>query len=71
MKQQLFKKKHQNVEVPDITPRSQDPSEGDDLQACIAQRAYELYEQEGCCHGQDFAHWLQAEREILEVEPKK
>jgi len=32
----------------------------------ITNRAYELWQQAGCEHGNDKAHWLQAEREILE-----
>ena len=71
MKQELIKKKHRDVEEQGADPSSQDPTEGDDLQDCIAQRAYELYEQEGCCHGHDFDHWLQAEREVLGVIPEK
>jgi DUF2934 family protein len=70
-KQQLFKKRRPDEEVPDPTPGSQETPEVDDRQACIAHRAYELYEQEGCCHGHDFDHWLQAEQEVLGVEPEK
>ena len=71
MKQELIKKKHREVEEPDADPSSLKTPEVDDLQACIAHRAYELYEQEGCCHVYDFYHWLQAEREVLGVEPEK
>ncbi len=72
MKQQLLKKqKNHDVEEPGVTPVRQNPKEGDDLQACIALRAYELYKQEDCCHGHDFDHWLHAEREILGVVPEK
>ena len=28
------------------------------------QRAYEIWQKEGCPHGQDIKHWLAAEREI-------
>jgi hypothetical protein len=31
----------------------------------ITIRAYELWQQSGCVHGNDKTHWLQAEREIL------
>ena len=31
----------------------------------IAQRAYELYERRGCCHGCDLDDWLEAERLVL------
>jgi hypothetical protein len=36
------------------------------IQEQITIRAYELWQQTGCVHGNDKAHWLQAEREILE-----
>jgi hypothetical protein len=32
----------------------------------VAERAYELWENEGRPHGYDVIHWHQAEREILE-----
>lgn len=28
----------------------------------IAQKAHELWQQRGCCHGQDLDDWLEAER---------
>ena len=31
----------------------------------IAQRAYELFMQEGAAHGRDLEHWLRAEAEVL------
>ncbi|MEC4674462.1 MAG: DUF2934 domain-containing protein [Nitrospirota bacterium] len=65
MKQQILKKKHRNMEAPDVNPSSQEAPVVDDLQACIAHRAFEFYEQEGYCHGHDLDHWLQAEQEIL------
>lgn len=70
-KQPLLKKNRGNNEVPEPTQGSQDILGGDDLQACIAHRAYELYEQEGCCQGHDFDHWLQAERDVLGVVSEK
>jgi HSP20 family molecular chaperone IbpA len=39
-------------------------------QSRIASRAYELYEQEGRNHGDDQAHWLRAESEILTRVPE-
>ncbi len=30
----------------------------------IARRAHELWEQEGCPHGKDAEHWLEAERQL-------
>jgi hypothetical protein len=35
------------------------------VQSLIAARAYELYEQNGANHGDDFTNWLQAESELL------
>lgn len=70
-KQQLLKKNRGNNEVPDPTQGSQDVPGVDDLQVCIAHRAYELYEQGRCCHGHDLDHWLEAEREVLKVESEK
>ncbi len=32
----------------------------------IAERAYELFLQDGCEHGNDLNHWLRAEQEIFE-----
>ena len=32
----------------------------------IAERAYELFLQEGCEHGNDLGHWFRAEQEIIE-----
>ena len=31
----------------------------------IRKRAYELFELQGCQHGHDVEHWLQAETEVL------
>ena len=31
----------------------------------IAEKAYELFECRGCCHGRDLDDWLEAERSIL------
>jgi Protein of unknown function (DUF2934) len=30
----------------------------------VARRAHELYRADGCEHGHDIDHWLQAEREV-------
>ena len=45
------------------------PAEGVDTESrpstdAIAQRAYELYEQRGAAHGEDWNDWFQAEREL-------
>jgi hypothetical protein len=34
------------------------------LQEQIAQRAYQMFEQDGFQHGRDLHHWLAAEREL-------
>ena len=65
MKQQLLHKKGRDAKVPDANPHSREAQVVDDPQTCISHRAYELYEQEGCCDGRDLDHWLQAEREFL------
>jgi len=33
----------------------------------IAQRAYELFLHEGCAHGHDLEHWLEAERQLVQA----
>ncbi len=65
MKKQLFKKERHNEKVPAGTEDRLETPRVDDLQASIALRAYELYEQEGCCNGHDLDNWIKAEREIL------
>ncbi len=67
----LLKKKRRNDEGPDPTQGNQNVPGVEDLQACIALRAYALYEQGACYHGHDLDHWLQAEQEILGSEPKR
>jgi len=42
-----------------------DPSVNGDMQARIAERAYELHHHRGGHHGQDLEDWLTAEREVL------
>ena len=37
----------------------------DQLHQLIAEKAYELYECGGCCHGRDVEDWLEAERLVL------
>lgn len=32
------------------------------LQHLVAQKAHQLWEQRGCCHGRDLDDWLEAER---------
>lgn len=64
----MHKKKRGDEEAADPTRDRQEAPVADDLQACIAQRAFELYEQGGCCHGHDYDHWLQAEQDVLSSE---
>lgn len=35
----------------------------------IRKRAYELFELQGCEHGHDVEHWLQAEAEVVGKKP--
>lgn len=35
----------------------------------IARRAYERWEREGCGHGNDVRHWLEAERQLRGAPP--
>jgi DUF2934 family protein len=35
------------------------------LRQRIAEKAYELYERWGCCHGRDLDDWLEAEQLVL------
>jgi hypothetical protein len=44
------------------------PSVDGDMQARIAERAYELHHHRGGHHGQDLEDWLTAEREVLSEE---
>jgi hypothetical protein len=41
----------------------------DDLDALIAQRAFERYQARGCQNGCDLDDWLEAEREVLSQVP--
>lgn len=45
-------------EVAQITTRTVD------IQDTIRMRAYELFQQRGCKHGNDLADWLRAETEV-------
>jgi hypothetical protein len=55
-----------------VRPKSS-PGEGPMLsrtvlsQDAIRSRAYELYENRGCEHGQDERDWLRAEQEMLKL----
>ena len=43
---------------------TQVPAQAQDLQPQIAQKAYELWEQNGRVEGRDLEYWLEAERVI-------
>lgn len=45
-------------------PESETGVTAEALRQQIAERAYAFWEQEGCPHGRDLDHWLQAEAEI-------
>lgn len=56
-------RKNLSVSLPNRTP-------GLPLRDEIAQRAYELWEHNGCPEGRDVDHWLTAERELLGADPQ-
>ncbi len=39
----------------------------DERKELIQHRAYVIWQEEGCPHGQDQRHWLQAEQEITNL----
>jgi hypothetical protein len=45
-------------------------SKPQDINAGIAGRAYEIWLNEGCRHGRDLEHWLQAEHELAGKPPQ-
>ncbi len=49
-------------------PLMESLSANGDVQARIAERAYELHHRRGGHHGQDLEDWLTAEREVLSEE---
>jgi hypothetical protein len=50
-------------------PLLSEPFAGD-IQANIAERAHQLYEQRGRVHGYDWEDWLKAESQILGEHPR-
>ncbi|MBI3996444.1 MAG: DUF2934 domain-containing protein [Candidatus Omnitrophica bacterium] len=46
---------------------NQAPAQGQDLQQQVAQKAYELWEQNGRVEGQDLENWLEAEHLIRQT----
>jgi HSP20 family molecular chaperone IbpA len=55
-----------SVKTPRICGESERQDFGKTLQRYVSDRAYHLFESSGREHGNDHAHWLQAEREILQ-----
>lgn len=51
--------------------RSAKPVLSNDIEECIQQRAYELYDQRGRVDGFALDDWLQAEAEILQTQKPK
>ena len=53
------------------SPRSEPQiAEGHSTREVIEARAYQIYVERGCAHGQDVEDWLQAERELLGKDDK-
>ena len=41
------------------------------FEAAVSKRAYQIWEDCGCPHGEAAAHWLQAEREVTALQSAK
>ena len=54
-----------NREIPVKIISDSSPSEDKPLDQRIAEKAYELYQCRGCCHGRDVDDWLEAEQLVL------
>ena len=54
------------VKTPRISGEAEWQDFGQTLRRRVSDRAYHLFESSGREHGNDHAHWLQAEREILQ-----
>jgi len=52
-------------------PRSRKPDPSSDIEECIRQRSFELYEQRGRVDGFALDDWLQAEAEILGAQKQR
>lgn len=52
--------------TPQIVSEEQVPQFQDKLRQRIARHAYDLYQNSGGDHGNDFEHWVQAENEVLQ-----
>jgi HSP20 family molecular chaperone IbpA len=51
---------------PRIVGESEKQNLDEAIQRRISERAFDLYEASGCEHGNDHAHWLRAEAEVLQ-----
>jgi hypothetical protein len=49
---------------PVSTTPSQSPTRMEITREQIARRAYEIWVKQGCCHGRDQQHWLDAESQL-------
>ncbi len=52
------KSKADSAKTPVAAPAADAPS------AAVAMRAYQIWRESGCAHGNDQAHWFQAEQEL-------
>ena len=50
---------------------SEPTADSQDLQSAIAQKAYELWEQNGRTDGRDLEHWLEAERLVTQGDARR
>jgi DUF2934 family protein len=57
-------RKTSSKEIP-IQPVSKFSIRDEQVLRRIAEKAYELYECRGCCHGRDLDDWLEAEQLVL------
>jgi HSP20 family molecular chaperone IbpA len=55
-----------SIKTPRISSEAERQDFGRTLRDRVSDRAYHLFESSGREHGNDHAHWLQAEREILQ-----
>lgn len=55
-----------SVKIPRISGEAEKQDFGQTLRRRVSDRAFHLFESSGREHGNDHAHWLQAEREILQ-----
>src|ERR1700742_1824062 len=52
--------------TPQIVTEDQHAAFHDKLRQNISQRAYDIYQNSGGQHGNDYEHWVQAENEVLQ-----